>query len=147
MTAPFSASTPPSTPAAGWHVLVVDDDPSICLLYVEILRGEGYEVISAGSRAEALAEIERLDGAIDVLVLDISLPDADGADLAREIVAKIGQRPTLVSGWTDGFWNLSMPGPVARDAEANPDSAVDCGGGMLTGDERRDLKERPGRWM
>jgi DNA-binding response OmpR family regulator len=89
-------------------VLVVDDDPSICEAYVEILRGEGYEVATAGSRATALSELERLDGSVDVLVLDIALPDADGADLAHEIVARIGQRPTLyVSGWTDEFWNLS----------------------------------------
>jgi DNA-binding response OmpR family regulator len=89
-------------------VLVVDDDPSICESYVEILRAEGFDVATAGSRAAALSEIERLDGYVDVLVLDIALPDADGADLAHEIVAKIGERPTLyVSGWTDEFWNLS----------------------------------------
>jgi DNA-binding response OmpR family regulator len=90
------------------QILVVDDDPSICSAYVEILRGEGYDVVTAGSRAAALAEIERLNGAVDVLVLDIALPDADVAELAHEIVAKIGTRPTLyVSGWTDEFWNLS----------------------------------------
>ncbi|MDB4877653.1 MAG: response regulator transcription factor [Gemmatimonadetes bacterium] len=89
-------------------MLVVDDDPSICESYVEILRAEGFDVATAGSRAAALSEIERLDGSVDVLVLDIALPDADGADLAHEIVAKIGERPTLyVSGWTDEFWNLS----------------------------------------
>jgi DNA-binding response OmpR family regulator len=89
-------------------VLVVDDDPSICAAYVEILCAQGYDVATAGSRAAALAEISRLDGSVDVLVLDIALPDADGADLAHEIVAIIGQRPTLyVSGWTDEFWNLS----------------------------------------
>jgi DNA-binding response OmpR family regulator len=89
-------------------VLVVDDDPSICESYVEILRAEGFDVVTAGSRAAALSEIDRLEGSVDVLVLDIALPDADGSDLAHEIVAKIGQRPTLyVSGWTDEFWNLS----------------------------------------
>jgi DNA-binding response OmpR family regulator len=74
----------PARPAT-LHVLVVDDDPAICIAYDEIL-----------------------DGSVDVLVLDIALPDADGTDLAHEIVARIGQRPTLyVSGWTDEFWNLS----------------------------------------
>lgn len=89
-------------------MLVVDDDPSICALYLEILRAEGFDVATAGSRAAALAEIDRLNGSVNVLILDIALPDADGAELAHEIVAKIGQRPTLyVSGWTDEFWNLS----------------------------------------
>lgn len=92
----------------GARVLIVDDDPTICSMYLEILRDRGFSVSTAGSRADALTEIQRLDGAVDVLILDISLPDADGADLAREIVESIGDRPTLyVSGWTDEFWNLS----------------------------------------
>ena len=76
--------------------------------YEEILHGHGYDVATAGSRAEALERIERVNGGVDVLVLDIGLPDADGAQLAREIAERIGSRPTLyVSGWTDEFWNLS----------------------------------------
>ena len=90
------------------HVLVVDDDASICSLYVGILRSAGFDVVTASTRAGALAEVDRLDGWVDLLVLDMALPDGDGNDLALEIVAKIGQRPTLyVSGWTDEFWNLS----------------------------------------
>lgn len=89
-------------------MLVVDDDPMICAAYEEILQGHGYDVATAGSRAAALAMIERVNGLVDVLVLDIGLPDADGAQLAREIADRIGSRPTLyVSGWTDEFWNLS----------------------------------------
>lgn len=89
-------------------MLVVDDDPMIRAAYEEILHGHGYDVATAGSRAEALERIERVNGGVDVLVLDIGLPDADGAQLAREIAERIGSRPTLyVSGWTDEFWNLS----------------------------------------
>jgi DNA-binding response OmpR family regulator len=90
------------------RLLIVDDDPLICQSYDEVLRANGYDVAVAGSRRDALQEIERLGGGIDVLVLDIALPDADGADLAHEISDNIGTRPTLyVSGWTDEFWNLS----------------------------------------
>jgi DNA-binding NtrC family response regulator len=90
------------------HVLVVDDDPSIRASYDEILRARGFDVATAGSRAGALLEVERLDGLLDVLVLEISLPDADGPELANEIGNRIGARPTLyVSGWTDEFWDLS----------------------------------------
>ena len=90
------------------RVLIVDDDPAICTAYEEILSGEGYTVATAGSRAAALSELDRLGTEVDVLVLDIALPDADGAELAKEITQRIGVRPTLyVSGWTDDFWNLS----------------------------------------
>jgi DNA-binding response OmpR family regulator len=89
-------------------LLIVDDDPLICQSYDEILRSHGYDVAVAGSRHAALETIDRLSGAIDLLVLDIALPDADGSDLAHEISERIGTRPTLyVSGWTDEFWNLS----------------------------------------
>ena len=110
MIAPVPVSPTVSNGSA--NVLLVDDDSSICALYSEILRAEGYEVAAAGSRAAALVEIDRLAGSIDVLVLDIALPDGDGPELAHEIVAKIGERPTLfVSGWADDFWNLSnVPG-------------------------------------
>jgi CheY-like chemotaxis protein len=94
--------------ASSPHVLVVDDDPQICRAYDEILRAQGYNVATAGSRAAALTQVAQLDGSIDVLILDIGLPDADGAELAHEITELIGVRPTLyVSGWTDEFWNLS----------------------------------------
>ena len=90
------------------RVLVVDDDPAICQAYDEILRARGYLVSTAMSHAEAMAEIERLNGAVDVLILDISLPDADGAQVSRDITARIGARPTVyVSGWSDEFWDLS----------------------------------------
>lgn len=89
-------------------MLIVDDDPLICESYDEILRAHGYDVVIAGSRRAALKEMEQRQGLIDVLILDIALPDADGADLAHEITDKFGERPTLyVSGWTDEFWNLS----------------------------------------
>ena len=89
-------------------VLIVDDDPAICTAYFEILTGRGYNVALAGSRVDALAQLDRLEGTIDVIIMDISLPDADGASLAREIIERIGSRPALyVSGWTEEFWDLS----------------------------------------
>ena len=95
------------TPAAPKRILVVDDDPAICRAYSELLSANGYEVMTAGSRAEALEAVSRSGGSIDALILDIGLPDADGADVARDIAERVGQRPTLyVSGWSEDFWQL-----------------------------------------
>lgn len=89
------------------RILIVDDDAAICASYEHILGAQQYDVVTAGSRAQALAALDRASG-VDVLVLDIGLPDADGGELAREIHARIGPRPTLyVSGWTEEFWDLS----------------------------------------
>jgi DNA-binding response OmpR family regulator len=105
---PVRPETPLPTAAPHSHILVVDDDPTLCAAYDQILRSRGYEVATAGSRADALAQIDRLDGMVDVLIVDITLPDADGTDLAREIIERIGLRPALyVSGWAEEFWDLS----------------------------------------
>ncbi|MFI5230468.1 MAG: response regulator transcription factor [Gemmatimonadales bacterium] len=90
------------------QVLIVDDDASIRSLYDDILRAEGYAVATAGTGADAMAALARLGGAVNVLVLDIGLPDAEGTNVAKEIEARIGQRPTLyVSGWADEFSDLA----------------------------------------
>jgi len=95
------------------RVLVVDDDPAIRRAYQDVLSAEGYDVVTSSGRAEGLAELDRLQGAVDIFVVDIGLRDADGPDFARDAVAKHGPRPTIyVSGWTDDFWDLSTaPGP------------------------------------
>ena len=95
------------------RILVVDDDPAICRAYEEILEAEGYDVATAGGRAEGLATLDQLNGEVDLFVVDFGLRDADGPDFARDAVAKYGGRPTIyVSGWTDEFWDMSnAPGP------------------------------------
>lgn len=98
MTAPSSVS----------RILVVDDDPAITTLYDEVLRGVGYDVVTAGSIAQAMAAMERINGDAQVLVVDLGLPDGDGADFVRDAADRFGTRPTMyVSGWTDEMWQLS----------------------------------------
>ena len=95
------------------RVLIVDDDPAICRAYQEILKAEGYDVVTSGGRTEGLAALDKLGGEVDVFIVDIGLRDADGPEFARDAVAKYGKRPTVyVSGWTDDFWDLTdAPGP------------------------------------
>jgi DNA-binding NtrC family response regulator len=95
------------------RILVVDDDPAIRRVYEEILAAEGYEVVTSGGRTDALAALDKLNGEVDLFVVDFRLRDADGPDFARDAVAKYGSRPTIyVSGWTDEFWDMSnAPGP------------------------------------
>jgi DNA-binding response OmpR family regulator len=109
---PFSHSltavSAPNAQNARPLLLIVDDDAAICAAYEQIFGAHGYDVVTAGSRTAALSALDKVNGGIDVMVLDIGLPDADGAELAREIHQRVGARPTLyVSGWADEFWNLS----------------------------------------
>lgn len=98
--------TTPSPSAA--RILVVDDDPAITTLYDEVLRAEGYAVTTAGSIAQAMAAMAQIKGDAQVLVVDLGLPDGDGADFVRDAAVIYGTRPTMyVSGWTDEMWQLS----------------------------------------
>jgi two-component system, OmpR family, KDP operon response regulator KdpE len=91
----------------GARVLVVDDDAAITKIYDEVLSGFGYTVVTAGSCADAMAKMDGIGGDAQVMVVDLGLPDGDGADFVRDSAVKHGTRPTLyVSGWTDEFWQL-----------------------------------------
>jgi DNA-binding response OmpR family regulator len=88
-------------------VLVVDDDAAITEIYEEVLRQTGYDVLTAGNCASAMAQMDGVKGDVQVMVVDFGLPDCDGADFVRDSAAKYGVRPTMyVSGWTDEFWQL-----------------------------------------
>ena len=94
--------------SAAARVFVVDDDLQILQLYDVALRRQGYEVVTAATCADAIAKLDEIQGDAQVLVVDLGLPDGDGADFVRAAAAKYGDRPTLyVSGWTDEFWQLS----------------------------------------
>ncbi|HJQ19539.1 MAG TPA: response regulator [Gemmatimonadaceae bacterium] len=103
-----SASPAPQTQT----VLVVDDDKSICQIYMEVLSAHGYRVLTAYSCGQAMERMDEINGEAQVLVVDFGLPDGDGADFVRDTTKKYGWRPTLyVSGWTDEFWQLDdVPG-------------------------------------
>ena len=66
-----------------FKILIVDDEPKICNLLKEILDAEGYETDTALNGADALEKIE--DGEIDLVLLDIKLPDIDGIALLKKI--------------------------------------------------------------
>jgi DNA-binding response OmpR family regulator len=65
------------------RVLVVDDDLEIRRLLGRYLDSQGFHTTLAGSRREC--EQKLLDVAIDLVVLDVMLPDGSGLDLCREL--------------------------------------------------------------
>lgn len=67
-------------------LLVVDDDAQIRDLLTDYLGEAGYEVITVGDGASAKNVLNQT--AIDLMILDLILPDTDGVSLAREIRTK-----------------------------------------------------------
>jgi two-component system nitrogen regulation response regulator GlnG len=76
------------------EILVVDDDAAIRTVVAQSLRRSGHRVTTA----ESLAQLDRLlaNGAPDVLVTDVILPDGDGLAHLASIAARFPTLPVIV---------------------------------------------------
>jgi two-component system response regulator AtoC len=75
------------------RLLVVDDEESIRVSLCALLARHGYYTAAARGAQEALALLAADD--IDVAFIDVRMPEMDGIDLTREIVAR-GIRTTII---------------------------------------------------
>jgi two-component system phosphate regulon response regulator PhoB len=76
------------------HILVVEDEPSLCQLLVNNLSFEGYSVESVGDGAPGLAA-HRAHRA-DLIVLDLMLPQMDGFEVLRSLREGKDEVPVLM---------------------------------------------------
>ena len=78
-------ASPPARPAVrkGQRVLVVDDEPAMLRALRINLRVRKYDVTTASTGREALAEARRRPP--DAVILDLGLPDLDGIEVIREL--------------------------------------------------------------
>ena len=66
-------------------IMVVDDEPDILTTVGQILKVNGYSVISANDGKECLQKLSELTKTPDLIVLDIMMPDISGWDVAEKI--------------------------------------------------------------
>lgn len=92
------------------RILVVDDEPQIQRFLKPSLSAAGYEVVEAGTGAEALKAVATQ--APDLVILDLGLPDMDG----KEVIASL-------RGWSD----IPIVILSARDRETEKIAALDLG--------------------
>ncbi len=79
---------------AATKLLVVDDNPTMRQIFALSLRTVGYEVVEAADGAETLAQAETERP--DLILLDLSLPDSDGLELADRLRALPGAAHTPI---------------------------------------------------
>jgi len=80
-------------------ILLVDDDPLIRSLGRELLEHLGFVAEVAGDGREALELFQRL-GRVDLVILDICLPDRDGLQVLQGLKAlDPGVRVLVASGY------------------------------------------------
>ena len=85
----------------GQTVLVVEDEDGLRQLTRRLLQGQGYVVLTAANAAEAMALVDA-HASIDLLLTDVVMPGASGAELTKQAVER---RPALrviyMSGYTE----------------------------------------------
>ena len=64
-------------------ILIIDDEPNICVLLEKFFKREGYKAYSAHHAEEAFKIIHTHHP--DVIFLDIKLPEIDGIDILKTI--------------------------------------------------------------
>lgn len=80
-------------------ILSIEDDPVLQLATVEYLADDGYEVLTAAAAKDIEGLLKK--GGIDVILLDLTLPDTDGFSLLTKIRGYTKTPVIIVSGKTD----------------------------------------------
>ena len=95
-------------------VLVVDDEETARMVVSEFLRSKGYEVLEAGTLADARAVISK--GVADIIILDVRLPDGYRPHLLSE-TSRLPMRPQVII--------ITAHGEVSIAVEAMKNGAQD----------------------
>jgi chemotaxis protein histidine kinase CheA len=76
------------------RVLVVDDSQGVRQVVSGVLASHGFSTVAAGSVSDALAALSKND--VDALVVDFSMPRADGVALVHMVRQRYGEIPIVM---------------------------------------------------
>jgi two-component system cell cycle sensor histidine kinase/response regulator CckA len=91
-------------------ILLVEDEDGLRSLNARGLRSRGYTVIEAANGLEAIEMLEEEQGAVDLVVSDVVMPEMDGPTMLAQMREK---NPNLkiifVSGYAEDAFEKSLP--------------------------------------
>ena len=91
-------------------ILLVEDEEGLRALNARGLASRGYTVIQAGNGVEALEELERRGGRVDLVVSDVVMPEMDGPALLKELRKRNPDiKIIFVSGYAEDAFEKSLP--------------------------------------
>jgi two-component system, cell cycle sensor histidine kinase and response regulator CckA len=108
--------TRPAAPTSGSCVLLVDDEEIVRQIVARTLSEAGFEVIQARHGREALDQLARTQGNVDVVVSDMVMPVMGGRELAAQLASLYPQLPTV---WISGYPRESLAA-----GESAPDGSL-----------------------
>ena len=107
---PAEAPKPQADLTGQGTILLVEDEDGLRSLNARGLRSRGYSVIEAANGIEAMEALDEKDGAVDLVVSDVVMPEMDGPTLLREMRKR---NPNLkiifVSGYAEEAFDKSLP--------------------------------------
>jgi len=95
-------------------ILLVEDEEGLRSLNARGLRSRGYSVIEASNGVEAMEALEQKNGAVDLVVSDVVMPEMDGPTLLKAMRAR---NPDLKIIFVSGYAEDAFDKSVLRDDE------------------------------
>jgi two-component system cell cycle sensor histidine kinase/response regulator CckA len=95
-------------------ILLVEDEDGLRSLNARGLRSRGYSVIEASNGIEAMEALEQKNGAVDLVVSDVVMPEMDGPTLLK---AMRERNPDLKIIFVSGYAEDAFDKSVLRDDE------------------------------
>lgn len=97
-------------------VLLVEDEPAILNMTAMMLKGKGYEVVSAGTPGDAIRLAQEHADEIHLLLTDVVMPEMNGRDLAKRILS---YHPNLKRLFMSGYTSDVIAHHGVLDAGVN----------------------------
>jgi two-component system, cell cycle sensor histidine kinase and response regulator CckA len=95
-------SEPPEHTGGAETILLVEDDDAVRRICRRVLLGSGYQVLEACNGQEALEQVARFAGKLDLLVTDLVMPRIGGRQLAAKLRDRLPRlRVLFLSGYTE----------------------------------------------
>ena len=110
----------PDSPAPQRTVLIVDDEDVIRDLLADVVSDRGYRVLTAASGKDAIAIVKAEKKAVNLVVLDMLMPDLDGRQTYEQMKQIVPDLHVLVAtgfGREDvarGLMELGIRGVVSK---------------------------------
>jgi len=116
-------------------VLAIEDDPVLCQVLSELLTRDGLAVETIADGASGLARLAA--GDVDLVILDILLPDLDGLELCRQLRARGG----------DVYMPIIMLTALGAELERRAGFAAGADDYIVKPFEAGDLLDRVHAWL
>ncbi len=87
-------------PRGSETILLVEDEPTLCVMLERFLLSLGYTVLAADSPRQAIEKVDHHAGPIHLVLTDVIMPDCSGRDMMKRLSEK---RPHLRCIYMSGY--------------------------------------------